>query len=168
MAIEKDDRSKMDALLRELGQLKRSVITVGVQENAKPHIDENGKAMDMAELAAIHEFGDAEIPERSFLRSTFEVRDDDWEAAVEKQVAKIVQDKQTVKGMLIFTGVLMSSDVKKTILSRISPALAPMTLAKRMEKGKHGGGTVKHADDTTPLKDTNQLFDSITFEVGNA
>lgn len=168
MAVEKDDRSKWDEMLRNFGELKRSVVTVGVQESAKPHIDENGKALDMAGLAAIHEFGDAEIPERSFLRSTFETRDDDWEAAAEKQWLKVAQNRQTVKGMLVFMGVVMSADVKKTILAGISPALSPMTLAKRMQKGAHGGGAASRAGSTTPLIDSGQLLASITFEVGDA
>jgi len=169
MAIEKDDKRAWDAMLREFGHLRKLIVTVGVNENAKPHTDDDGKeVMSMPMLAAIHEFGDAEIPERSFLRSTFEVRDDDWQAAMEKQMAKIARGSQTGNGAAVFLGVIASADVKKTILANIKPNLAPMTIAKRMKKGKHGGGAALHAGATTPLIDSGQLLASITFEVSNA
>lgn len=169
MAIEKDDRSKWDAMLRQLGQLKRSVVTVGVHENAKPQTDEDGKkVMAMPMLAAIHEFGTDKIPERPFLRSTFTAKSRDWQQQFGKQIANIAEAKQTAGGALIFTGVVMSADCKKTILAGIAPALHAITIAKRMKKGAHGGGVTSLGGSTTPLIDSGQLLASITFEVGDA
>lgn len=168
MAIEKDDRRQWDAMLRNLGQLKRAVVTVGVHENAKPQLDDDGKeVMAMPMLAAIHEFGTAEIPQRSFLESTFKAKARDWQQQFAKQVANVAEGKQSPSGALKFVGVVMSADVKKTILGGISPALAAVTVAKRMEKGRHGGGAASHAGATTPLIDSGQLLASITSEVSD-
>lgn len=173
MAIEKDDRRAWDAMLRQLGQMKRSVVTVGVHENAKPQTDEDGKeVMAMPKLAAIHEFGahknGVNIPERSFLRSTFTNKNESWNRAFVRQVARVAEGKQSPEGALIFVGVRMSADVKNTILAGIAPELAAVTVKRRMKKGAHGGGTVANAGATTPLIDSGQLLASIAFEVGDA
>jgi len=169
MAIEKDDRRAWDAMLRQLGQMKRSVVTVGVHENAKPHTDEDGKeVMAMPMLAAIHEFGTDTIPQRSFLESTFKVKAAAWQKEFSKQIANVADGKQSPNAALIFMGVEMTKDVKNTILAKISPALAASTIAKRMKKGQHGGGAASHAGAVTPLIDSGQLLASIAFEVGDA
>ncbi len=124
-------------------------VGVGVQA-AEAKADHNG--ITNAELAAVHEFGKGNVPERSFLRSTFDENLKDYDRELES-IAKRTYDGSTrLEGDLLLLGESMRSDVIQKIRSSIPPPLKPETVARK--KGE-----------TTPLIDTGQLINALSVEV---
>lgn len=103
-------------------------------------------------LGVIHEYGAPEvgIPERSFLRSTYDERIATYEAALKKGAKDIYAEKTTARVVLGRIGERFVSDVKKKIDGGIAPELQAATIARK--------GSSK------PLIDTGQLKGSITWK----
>lgn len=106
-----------------------------------------------AELAMLHEFGapGAGIPERSFLRATFDEKRDQYRALCRKLLAAVVDRKITVEAALKVLGLKVVADVKARIRAGIAPPNSASTIAA---KGSN-----------TPLIDTSQLINSIDSQV---
>lgn len=114
-----------------------------------------GSDLTMAELAAIHEFGAprANIPERSFLRSTADKHRMAWLLLLQRTMKAIKSGRLdlSVFQALEIVGEKAVADIRATIRAGIAPALAESTIAR---KGS-----------TLPLVDTGRMLQSITFEV---
>lgn len=108
----------------------------------------------LVDIALIHELGapKAGIPERSFLRSTFEAKAKQLGKLAE-QMAKKALEGQGVEQSLNLIGTYLAAEIKKTIVNRIAPANADSTIARK-------GSDV-------PLVDTGQLINSITYTVAH-
>jgi hypothetical protein len=103
-----------------------------------------------AQLAVIHEFGTGHIPERSFLRRTFDMKKQEWF----KVLVKLMKSKTAKSGdVLALMGERMKSDIKRQITTGagIPPPNAPATIAA---KGS-----------SRPLVDTGRLVGSIDYNV---
>lgn len=124
------------------------VVTVGIHE--KDGSRDAGGATN-ADAGFWNEFGTSRIPERSFLRSTFDEGLRVYKDTSKKAAVFAIRTGASFDKALAILGLKVSSDVKETIRSRIDPANAPSTIAK---KGS-----------STPLIDTGQLLNSIDFEV---
>lgn len=112
--------------------------------------------LSLVEIATVHEFGSpaANIPERSFLRSTLD-REQRRITQMSARLAKaIVQHGVTVERALGVLGAFVQSKVKARIRSNIPPKLAPATIARK-------GSSVA-------LIDTGQLINSIQWKVFRA
>ncbi|MDR3037878.1 MAG: hypothetical protein LBV21_01065 [Candidatus Adiutrix sp.] len=108
-----------------------------------------------AAIAAIHEFGTANIPPRSFLRSTLAEKHKEWAEAGGQMLAITKGDARKA---LAFTGELSSKDIQaKLSEGRVTPALKAATVAAKAKKGK------QYPD--IPLVDTGTLMESISYEV---
>lgn len=146
-----------DHVFRELREKIRGIgkayVKVGVLESAGSA--DAGDGLTMAELAAIHEYGAprANIPARSFIRNTF--LDSDGAESLKKfmfRTAKgLIQEKLDVQQALNQLGAFAQSMIKNRIKAHIPPPLKP--------------ATVKRKGSSTPLVDTGQLINSITWEV---
>ncbi|QXF35240.1 hypothetical protein CE143_20230 [Photorhabdus luminescens] len=91
------------------------------------------------------------IPERSFLRSTFNEKKGDYAKDLTKGIqSELLNDGDLVKAFEKL-GEKVVGDVKAKILSGVEPALSPKTIRRK--------GSSK------PLIDTGQLLQSITYEV---
>lgn len=149
-----DDRV-MRRLVKKLGKLAKKPVKVGVlSAKGGDERTDDGKST-MVELATVHEFGSSNgIPERSFIRSTFEdpetKRD---QAKVSANLAhKIVEGNLTLDRALDALGQWGVSRVKWRIKNkRIKQELSPATVAA---KGS-----------TTALVDTGRLINAINHEV---
>lgn len=130
--------AEADGLSAEIGILGSGNVRVGQTSNV--------------EIGLIHEFGapDAGIPERSFLRSTFDTRMPELKR-LSNTLAKNVYDEGSASDALGLMGAFLSAEVKKTIVNHIPPPLAQATIDR---KGS-----------STPLVDTGQLINSITWVV---
>lgn len=140
-------------LLAKAHELDKSYVKVGVlasKGGGAAHGEDN---ISLIEIAAIHEFGNGHVPERSFIRSTFYVRRVNALATMVAKLAKaIVTEGMTPKKALSLLGQWAASEVKETITEiDIPPPLADSTI---MAKGS-----------SKPLVDTGQLKNSITYEV---
>ncbi len=150
-------RRLWDELLARAHKLEHAFVKVGVLASKGGTDTHADGEMTLIEIAATHEFGSeaAGIPERSFIRSTFERRVAkelaDFQAKLAKAIVTKGLDPMRALAML---GAWGAAEVKKTITeSDLEPPLKPATIAAR----EHGG--------TKPLLDTGQLKNSITYEV---
>lgn len=165
MATVTDDRRGWDALLRDFAELEDLSLTVGVHSDAPKHTDEQGQAINMAELAAVHEFGTSRVPERSFLRAGFDAHREETEQRVSDAVGKLLDGAFEPGQVLEYAGELLLGDIRETISAKIAPDLAPATKASRDKKAGHGGGLAGLAGSYTPLVDTGQLIGSLAYKV---
>lgn len=157
MSKQKLDDREYRELMRRLEPLKAGAAgphaKVGIlAASSQPH---QGSDMSLVEIAAVHEFGSpaANIPERSFIRGTFEERDvADALARLTTQLARaIVARKIEVAAALERLGQWGAAQVKARIKRHIPPPLKPQTIER---KGS-----------STPLVDTGQLINAVTYEV---
>jgi hypothetical protein len=113
-----------------------------------------GDALNNVELATVHEFGTATVPERSFIRSTYEAHRDEMVLLMARLVPALYAQKITVQQLLGLVGAKFAAEIKNTIRASIPPPLSPVTIA---EKGS-----------SLPLVDTGQLINSISWVVEKA
>lgn len=162
MSVEiKDDRRAWDGILRELAQLRRTKVTVGVHADDAQRDDGSSNAY----IAAVHEFGKGRNPERSFLRDTVD-SDSSIMHFAEDQAGAVAQGQMKAGQAGERIGIMVADKVKRRIRSGIPPALHESTIKRKLAKGSHGGGLASMA--STPavaLIDTGQLINSITYEV---
>lgn len=133
----KDNTKKITAELRELGNQK---LVIGVVDPV------------IAEYATYNEFGTKNIPQRSFLRSTYDEQIGKWERQLENGIKGILDMKAVASRVWDLLGIKAKGDVQKKLRSNIAPANAPSTIRKK------GSGK-------TTLFDTGALLASITYEV---
>lgn len=129
----------------------RPVVRIGV-------LGAGGEARDdltQAELAAIHEFGAprANVPERSFLRSTADAKRLEWLALLERTLRLVTAGRLEVEAALGIVGQKAVADVVARIRrgAGIPPPLQPATIRR------------KGSD--RPLVDTGRLVQSISYEI---
>ncbi|NCX93984.1 MAG: hypothetical protein EBX40_04845 [Gammaproteobacteria bacterium] len=147
----------MDRISSELK--KNYTVKIGVLSNEKR---EDG--FGAAELAAVHEFGTDKIPERSFLRSTFKSRQDDFEQVMSQNKASIIKGivENGLEPFLAKVGAEWVGYVQETFKAQ-GPGwmpLSPRTLAARQARAGQG-----KPFSSTILVDTGAMLRSITFEV---
>ncbi|CAB5223278.1 Bacteriophage HK97-gp10, putative tail-component [uncultured Caudovirales phage] len=135
----KDNTKKVMADLREL---TGKVVVVGVVD---PKV---------AAYATYNEFGTESIPQRSFLRSTYDENIAKWQGYFQKALARVLAGSMQASVVLPRIGLDAQAAVRRKIASNIQPANAPATIKKK------GGGK-------TTLYDTGTLTRAITYEVRN-
>lgn len=121
----------------------RRYVKVGVLgTKADEKEGDEGGPLTVAEIAAVHEFGteDGRIPERSFLRSTFDEHKDELERMAVDLLPQVVLFGLHPDKALGILGLKLSSEVKKKITSGagIPPPNAPATLMAKAGTGKTG------------------------------
>ncbi|MEO4053378.1 hypothetical protein AAFN87_08050 [Solibacillus sp. CAU 1738] len=112
-----------------------------------------------AMIAGVHEYGitirkekgSIVIPERSFLRSTFDEKQSVWLEFVRKRIPSLVDGQMDARQLLELLGTKMVSDIQKKIKDLDDPPNAPSTIA---QKGS-----------SSPLIDTGGLRKRITYKV---
>jgi hypothetical protein len=163
MSVEvQDNRAKLDAIMREIKRLDNAFVTVGIHGDKAQRKDDNETN---PEIGAKHEFGSGNIPERSFLRSTID-GNKDLQEEMEQLSAAVARGQIRARVAAERLGLSAVDKVKRKIQAKIPPPLSPETIAKRAEKGAHGGGVGSMGGSTTPLIDSGQLIQSIQFKVG--
>jgi phage gpG-like protein len=129
---------------------KGAIVKVGVFADNRARKDDGPTN---AEIAAIHEFGLGNAPERSFLRATVEANKEEIVRNIRTVGKGIFKSNETIKHGLERVGLWFVSKMQARIRAHISPALSPKTIAA---KGS-----------STPLIDSGQLLSSITYKVEN-
>lgn len=127
---------------------------VGIQGEKGAETSEEHGDMTNVELGTIHEFGakNNRPPERSFLRSTFDEKQQTYKKELDQIGTDFFDGKLTptrVDGELLLLGEQYRGDVIEKIRSGIPPPLAESTIEEK-------GG------EETPLIRTGQLWNSIT------
>jgi hypothetical protein len=112
--------------IRELQKAKVTEVVVGVQEGSK-----NADGESIAEYATHNEFGTEKIPERSFMRSTFDEHVNDLSAEMDRRYSQVVAGTITVYKALGYVGMYHQKQIKAKIGSNIQPPNAPSTIAAK-------------------------------------
>jgi bifunctional DNA-binding transcriptional regulator/antitoxin component of YhaV-PrlF toxin-antitoxin module len=147
------DKNNIPKLRRTLKELESYVVEVGVFSS-----DDNQEPSYVM-IANVHEFGvtiqkekgSITIPERSFMRSTFDMKSGDWLEFVKRQLKLVINFKIEPKILWERLGALMVADIQEAITDLDTPPNAPATIAK---KGS-----------SNPLIDTGGLRGRITYRV---
>lgn len=130
---------KMMALLTGM---ETTTVTVGLRGEV---------GSDLIKYATANEFGTEKIPERSFLRSTFDNGRFAYIQALRFSVTQVLEGQRSLEQSMGRLGLRVLSDVQTTITELDDPPNAPYTIAK------------KGADN--PLIDTGRMRQSVDFAV---
>jgi len=112
---------------KELKLINKSYTQIGIQKDAGTEKD----GQSIAAIAAYNEFGTDRIPERSFMRSTFDEQHSKIKGIINKQYSLILKGHKTVKGSLGLIGEYMEGRIKKKITDLKTPPNAPITIARK-------------------------------------
>lgn len=134
-------------------------VRVGIlQENFDdPKEGDPKRAFTLGEIAVVNEFGssDGRVPERSYIRSTFDDEKRQWRVLTGKLKKKMIATLKTVEWVLGNMGSQIVGDIQAKINAVKEPPNAPSTIAKKTRAGKVGDN---------PLVDYGQLKSSITYK----
>jgi hypothetical protein len=133
---------------RELANARSVVAVVGIQEGSK-----NPEGTSIAEYGAYNEYGTSKIPERSFMRSTFDEDLHKLRLAMAQQWAQVNRGK-TVFHALSTVGLMHETAIKEKIRNLKNPPNSPRTIA------------YKGSDN--PLIDGGHMVNSIRYIVRKA
>lgn len=141
-------------ILGDLENIKGSFVTVGVHANEPPYM--NGKEpVEVALVALVNEFGsrDGHVPERSFLRETFDTHYAEWKQETRDLLWEVIKGRITPEKALARLGIKMSIQVQNTITQKSIPRNADSTVRRKPDVGNN------------PLINTRKLHRSIAFQV---
>jgi len=143
---------KKNTLKQELKKVQKKLsgdleILVGIPEDATPYPDGTSVAL----VAAVHEFGTATVPERSFIRSSIADNQKEYIAMAKRGVKKVLANKLTLNIVAELIGTKAQGDIQAKIVDVSSPPLKAATIAA---KGS-----------SNPLVDTGHLRQSVRYEV---
>lgn len=151
---------KWEDVTERVNSLDRAHVKVGVlQSQGGNQIHDPESGLTMTEIAAIHEFGSpaAGIPERSFIRSTFNVvRAADLQALVRRLAKQVVHAQMPITQALGILGQWGAAAVKNTIRTKRTIGPEPQELKP---------ATIAAKGSSTPLVDTGRLLNTINYEV---
>ena len=143
--------NKVPQILKEISKMKKSYVSVGVHEKAKDY--SNGASVQM--IARVHEFGSTNtpypIPERSFLRSTYDENEAKIGNDLKNSLWDITNGKTTAKKELSKIGFEIREKTKTKI--------------EKLKDPPNAESTAKQKGFDNPLIRTRHLKNSIDFEV---
>lgn len=138
----------VDEWLKKVKEFDSKNVMIGVTGKTN---GERGNAL----LMAVHEYGtqDGRIPERRPIRLSMENNADKYARRFQQGLDKVLKDEMSVDTALNSIGEEAAGDVKITIMNGLTPPLADSTVRARKDNSD------------TPLYDTGELVNSITYEV---
>lgn len=126
---------------------------VGIFSNRGGNTDHDGSTI--LEIAAVHEFGSPKngIPERSFIRSTFDKKEKELAKVIAGLSSKVMEMKMSFDKAYDILGTWGAGQVKANVQSgpHLPPPLKPATIARKKS--------------TRPLIDTGRMIGAVTHEV---
>lgn len=132
-------------------EMKRRVAALG-----KVHVDVgafggvHSSGLTIAELLAIHEYGTATVPARAPMATTFVQSRKSIGSFMAKVTKAVVEEnKMTPDQGMALVGEFCVSEIRKTIIAGLAPPLEPET--------------IKRKGSSTPLVDSGQLINGITY-----
>jgi hypothetical protein len=159
-------------IAESIKKLKDASVKVGWFANAE-YLEADGSSEPVAAVAAQNEYGNParSIPARPFMRPTIVAKQNEWKATAENGARKVLKGELTINDSLDLLGFQAEGDIKKTIKSLYSPALAESTILNRIERNKRLGSTSGRLSEksigniTKPLVDTGHMIGTLTHEV---
>ncbi len=122
--------------VRDTGKAKlpaRASVEITVGLHASEANMTHGEGLTIGDVASIHEFGApaANVPQRSFLRSWFDERQDFITSTLRTQFTQVIAGKRTTEQAAERIALAFEGDVKQRILRNIPPPLKPATIARK-------------------------------------
>lgn len=114
-------------ILRELDELDGTVVEVGLQNDGTAADD----GVLVAHYAAVNEFGGGHVPERSFMRSTFDHTMGKLVRTRDKTVGLVMAGKLTANTGAGLLGQMHETDIKRKIGEGVPPPNAPSTIKRK-------------------------------------
>jgi hypothetical protein len=110
----------------------------------------------VAQVAADNEWGDpaARRPPRPFFRNAISAKSGEWADSVGRGVRAGINTSQVLE----VVGAQIRGDVQESIATLMEPALAPLTIELRKERGNQS---------TKPLVDKKVMIGDVNYEVGD-
>ena len=140
------DGKFLDRLKAALTGKRERIVNVGFPASAK---EPDGASTAM--IAAVHEYGNEHVPERSFMRTSLQKNRGRYSALNEQNLKKVLNGGMSVDAALGQLGLMASSDIKEQIKNG---SYAPLKQA-----------TIKRKGSSKPLIDTGQMRQSVTYEL---
>lgn len=138
------DENNTDELIERIEKMRGTKMRFGILGSA------DGEVLL---YASVHEFGapSINIPERSFMRKTFDDKIDDMSDTIEDLVGQYIMGDISYKATMDAIGEYVVGLIRQTVVELKSPPLKSSTIAA---KGS-----------SQPLIDKGQMLDSIDYEV---
>lgn len=129
-------------------------VKVGYLEDSERH---EGTDLTMAELASVHEFGttDGTVPERSFVRSTFDESFEEWTEFTKRLNYLVARGRISTQQAMELLGEKIQKGIQKKIGDG-DPAWPELKAE-----------TIERKGSSKPLIDTGQMRQSVRYEVVN-
>lgn len=121
----KDIDKGFKAFRAEMQRARTATVEIGIHQDAK------NEGLSIAEYGAYNEFGTDNIPERSFMRSTFDEKQSQINADMAKRYDQVKTGKIGVHRALSLIGLKHAQDIQDKIGSNISPANSEATIARK-------------------------------------
>jgi hypothetical protein len=146
-----------EGLLRTTAQINGATVAAGFVGDKARQVHKDSDLTN-AEIGIIHEFGapGAHIPERSFIRSTFDRNKEKYDRETLLLAIAVYSGRAKIKSALDLIGSQMVSDQKATIRAGIPPPLAQSTIDRRSKRKK---------DREIPLLDTREMINALSHVV---
>jgi hypothetical protein len=147
------DIDNIGKMADRIEQLKGVKIKVGLLGSGDAGATHDNADITILEIGNIHEFGapSVGIPERSFIRSTFDEKEGEMAETIEVALIKFVMGDIDYEATMDFLGSYLVGLVQQTIADMTSPPNKP--------------ATIKYKGSSGVLVDTGQLVGSISYEV---
>ena len=144
--------NSLTAFIQRINKIKNNnnLVEVGIMKESKYP---NGERLQVAEVAFRQEYGTRNIPERSFIRSTFH-QNDNFKDLSNRLAAGLMKGTIKTEQALGILGQTSVQEIQKTIRELRTP---PNTKE-----------TIKRKGSSNPLIDTGLLINSITYKVKDA
>lgn len=124
-------QEKMDALRKVLSQYKEAYVTVGIHSDAGKYTDGTNPP-EVYEVALWNEFGTADVPERSWFRSTLNENESKINQWREEMIDNILFKNWTIQKALDAIGIRLVILFQNKIKSNVPPEYGT---------GKHGNSS---------------------------
>ena len=121
----KDIDKGYKAFRAELQRARNATVEIGIHE------DKFNDGLSVAEYGAYNEFGTKDIPERSFMRSTFDEKQSQINADMAKRYDQVKTGKIGVHRALSLVGERHAQDIQDKIGSNIAPKNSDATIARK-------------------------------------
>jgi hypothetical protein len=125
----KDKDSGLISVQKMLKGLKKMNLSVGVFSDAV-NTEEKTQTY-VADYAIANEYGIGHIPERSFIRSTVNEKQDEWSKLMGNVLLEAFEGKQNLDTGIYKVGAIARRDIIAKIDSNINPPNAPSTIKKK-------------------------------------
>ena len=133
------------------GVKRNKVVTVGVHGGSEPYKRGGGQPATIPQIATFQEYGTKHIPSRSFIRSTFDEKKEEWVKLVTRLETSVSRGAISQDVLYNLLGIKIQSDIQTKIERLKTPPNSPLT--------------IKLKGSANPLIDTGRMKNSITYEI---